>query len=77
MKIVVSYNNDGHFMAAPVNDKDKVIKIIGDIQDGDFVANMDEDDELLYHDYQKLSDNEWRDFIYGLQQRGIMEIIEL
>jgi hypothetical protein len=77
MKIVVAMDGDGHFMAAPFHDREKVIHIIDEIQDGDFVANMDAGDKLGYENYKYSKAEEWRDFLYGIQQRGTIEIIEL
>lgn len=82
MKIVVAVNGDGHFMAASLYDREKVEKIIGDLQDGDFVANMSEEekivyDNIIYENPAPVSNITWRDFVYGLQQRGTIEIIEL
>jgi hypothetical protein len=77
MKIVVAMDGDGHFMAAPYTDKVKIKELIGNIQDGDFVANMDQDAKDTYESNYPISDSDWRTFIYGLEQRGTLEIIEI
>jgi hypothetical protein len=77
MKIVVAMDGDGHFMAAPYMDREKVTDLIDKIQDGDFVANMNQEYKIIYEDPAPLSTLEWRNLIYGLQQRGTLEIIEI
>lgn len=77
MKIVVAMDGDGHFMAAPYTDKEKIKLLITKIQDGDFVANMDDEDKNILESNYPISDSDWRKLIYDLEQRGTMEIIEL
>jgi hypothetical protein len=77
MKLVVGVDGDGHFMVAPYTDKEKVTKLIYELQDGDFVANMDDEDKDVLDQSYPISDNQWRDLIHGLEQRGTMEIVEI
>jgi hypothetical protein len=77
MKIVVAMDGDGHFMASPYTDREKVTDIINKIQDGDFVANMDPESKEIFEDKLSTSDFEWKNLIYGLEQRGTLEIIEI
>jgi len=77
MKLVVAMDGDGHFMAAPYTDKEKVRNLIDKIQDGDFVANMDDEYKNILESNYPVSDSDWRQLIYGLEQRGTMEIIEI
>lgn len=70
-------DGDGHFMVAPYTDKEKIKDLIGKIQDGDFVANMDPKDRNIFESNYPISDSDWRQLIYDLEQRGTMEIIEL
>lgn len=77
MKIVVAMDGDGHFMVAPAHEKEKVKNLIGKIHDGDFVANMNKENKEIYESNYPISDSDWRQLIYGLEQRGTMEIVEL
>jgi hypothetical protein len=77
MKIIIAMDGDGHFMAAPLMDREKVSKIIEKIQDGDFVANMDEDDLIVFNYPAPVDTIEWRNLIQRLEQRGTLEIFEL
>jgi uncharacterized protein YlbG (UPF0298 family) len=77
MKIIVAMDGDGHFMVAPYTDKEKVKDLINKIQYGDFVANMDPKYRNIFESNYSISDSDWGELIYGLKQRGTMEIIEL
>jgi len=77
MKLVVAMDGDGHFMAAPYTDREKITDMIYKIQDGDFVANMDPEAKEIFEDKLSTSDFEWKNLIYGLEQRGTLEIIEI
>lgn len=77
MKVVVGVDNDGHFMVAPLTDREKVSQLIEKLAEGDFVANMDEDDLIVFYYPAPVGVIEWRDLISRLEQRGTMEIIEL
>jgi hypothetical protein len=77
MKIVVAMDEDGHFMVAPFYHKEKVIKLIGKIQGGDFVANMYISEKLFCDTYDSYSQAEWEDFLSRIVQRGTLEIVDL
>jgi len=77
MKLVVAMDGDGHFMAAPYTDREKITDMIYKIQDGDFIANMDSESKEIFEDKLSTSDFEWKNLIYGLEQRGTMEIVEI
>lgn len=77
MKLVVAMDSDGHFIAAPYTDRDKVSELIEKIQDGDFIANMQDRYKNIYNNPAPVSTFEWRELIYGIEQRGTLEIIEI
>jgi hypothetical protein len=77
MKIVVGMDEDGYFMAVPFADKEKVKDLIGKLRDGDFVANMDDDVKDVYESNYPISDLDWKTFVYGLEQRGTLQVVEL
>jgi hypothetical protein len=76
MKIVVAMDGDGHFMASPLTDREKVSTIIEEIQDGDFLANMDGDDVAIFEN-PLCNSTQWTNFVKSIEQRGTLEIVEL
>jgi len=73
---------DGHFMLAKLTDRKGVIKLLKDIQDGDYWANeaeayMDEIGVATKAELFDLSDDKWESFVHDFVQRGTMEIKEI
>ena len=84
MKIIIIGDSDGHFQAARVTEREKVLRLLKDkLQDGDYWVNEIYDilDQMgwtkLPPDYNSLSEEVWLDFISSFTQRGACEVIDL
>jgi len=80
MTIGVALDGDGHFHAAPIDNRKKVLNILKLIQDGDHFADMLNDKEIptdKLEDVLKLSQDEWFEYYFVFVQRGAFETIEL
>ena len=80
-KLCIGMDSDGHFMAAKLDNRPKVIELLKEVYDGDYWENTGKDvlqefditeEELLTTD-----DNEWTDFVRHMEQRGTVEIVTI
>jgi hypothetical protein len=75
-------DGNGHFNVAKLTDRKEVIKVLKEIQDGDYWENVYEEilSELeleLDSDLFEIDEDKWFEFVQSFEQRGLMEIITL
>lgn len=79
MKYCVALDGDGHFQLAKLDDRPAVIKILKNISDGDYWADMAEDymesvGAETESDLLTIDEPNWKEFVIDFEQRGMMEI---
>lgn len=73
MKIVVALDGDGHFTAAPIEERKKVVEsVLMKIHDGDYFRDINDVD-----DYMSLNDEEWLNYLGNFTQRGTCNILTI
>jgi len=78
MKILVTLNSDGHFIAAHPSDRNNVIKLLQTISDGGYYQEILNDYNIrLPYDLSTLCCQEWDKFIDKFIQRGALEYVEI
>lgn len=78
MKLLVSINGDGHFMAAHPSDRKSVINLLRKIYDGDYYyAVMDDNGLKLPSDLSSMCCQDWDAFIDNFIQRGALEYVSV
>jgi hypothetical protein len=78
MKILVGLDNDGHFNAALLKNKDETLKIIKTIGDGDcFEEIIGEYGTKSLEEALTGTDDVWESFVENFLQRGTLEIVEI
>jgi len=82
MRVCVCMDGNGHFNVAKLTDRKEVIKVLKEIQDGDYWENVYEEilSELeleLDSDLFEIDEDKWFEFVQSFEQRGLMEIITL
>lgn len=78
MKILVIMDSYGHFQAAHPADRPAVIKLIENIQDGDYYRNMINDNGLtIKSDLAEYCCQEWNALIEEFIGRGRLEYVSL
>jgi len=75
MKVVVCLDNDGHFQAARLDDKETSLEVLKSVDDGQWFDDKKDDNEFP-EDYSKLSDEDWDSLMQDFVQRGTFEIVE-
>lgn len=75
MKFVIGVDDDGHFIIEALYEREKVLKLIQGLQDGDLFANSEfHDQNIFINDFTK---DEYMNFVYSFVQRGLMEIVNM
>ncbi len=70
MRILVSIDNDGHFMAASIEDKEACKKILNDEANEGLLENIEVDESI---DEEEYFESYLQQFVF----RGSLEIIEI
>jgi len=70
MRILVSIDNDGHFMAASIEDKEACERILNDEANEGLIENIETDEDIDKEEY-------FESYLQQFVCRGSLEIIEL
>ena len=82
MKIAVILDDDGHFDAALLTDRENIMRILklsdegGDRIEDDY-ANLIPYEQELWDDYKIISNEAWERIIGNFTQRSTFEILEI
>jgi hypothetical protein len=80
MYVAVTFNADGHFEVAKVEERDDTWLLLKNISWGEFYEDQVADNDLEEYeqeDIHKLTDYEWRSYLSNFETRGQFEIIEI
>jgi hypothetical protein len=80
MKIVVNLDEDGHFQAAKVSDREGAWLILKSILWGQFYEDLCEDyniEMIEQEDIHKMSASRWEEYLWNFNTRGQFEILEV
>jgi len=76
-RFVVCVDGNGHFHVVNASNRERVIRVLKKIEDGDFWTN---EAESYYGDDNKLfeiTNRKWFEFLTSLQTRGRMEVVDI
>ncbi len=81
MKIGIFLDNNGHFRAINILNKNKILNTMHDFDGGDMWAN---EWHYVYNQYfsilanqEDMLENTWKNFLNDCTQRGIFEIVTI
>jgi hypothetical protein len=82
MKVCCGLDGDGHFIVAPLIERELVLVLLKNLRDGDTWENLQDEvfDEFGLESEEQihqLSDLTWEGFVNSFESRGLMEILEL
>jgi len=78
MKIIVTKNVEGHFLAKPIEDRKGVLELLYKIHDGAYFSDITKDYNLKFKaNLDEYSDEKWESILYTFVQRGTVEIIKI
>ena len=77
IRVLVMRDNDGHYNGAPMHDRRKVIKVLKDIEDGEYYPDILQHKKLEDKDPWSYGIKEWDRFVNSFTQRGVCEIINI
>ena len=77
IRVLVIRDNNGHYNGAPLNDRRRVIKVLKDIEDGEYYPDILQYKKLEDKDPWSYDLEEWDDFVNKFTQRGTCEIIKI
>lgn len=76
MKFCCFLDEDGHFRLTSLNEKEKTLKTLKDVDGGDTFVNITEMDGLQTPDLN-CSTKDWEDYLTSFTARGRFEIVQL
>lgn len=74
MKILVIMNGDAHFRACKISQREEVIELLQDVEDGDYWANEFNEEPA---DLLKLTEEVWEEWVDGATSSGRAEIVNV
>ena len=82
MRLAVIMDGDGHFRAAPLRDREKVMEILEASDEGGDRIENDADNLTVYekdlwYNYKIISNAAWEGIIGNFTQRSTFEILEI
>ena len=82
MRLAVIMDGDGHFRAAPLRDREKVMEILEASDEGgdrieSEVGGLETYEKELWDNYKIITDAAWERVVGNFEQRGDFEIIEI
>lgn len=81
MKVAVTMNYDGHFLASLIDNREKTIEVLKTVHDGEMWEDYLEDAldacDLKEEDLFICPLNRFEQFIAWFEERGTFEIVEL
>jgi len=76
-RFLVCVDGDGHFHVVNAANREKVIRVLKKIEDGDYFKNEIADSDKDEHQLYELNNKQWMEFLCNIQSRGRMEIVDL
>ena len=81
MKLCIAMDGSGHFNASNIEDREKTIKVIKKIHDGDYwydiLDDIIEDYDIEEKELLTIHIDMWNKIMKSFVQRGTMEIVEI
>lgn len=80
MLVAITFNEDGHFEAADVKDRESTWLLLKSISWGEFYEDQVADKDLQEYDMEDiydLSDEDWVKYLWDFIVKGQFEIIEI
>jgi hypothetical protein len=80
-KAIVTMNEDGHFVAAQIDNREKSISIVKSVYDGelweDYLEDALDDCDLKEEDLMVCPLNRFDQFLSQFETRGVIEVVEI